>query len=392
MKDQTRIVRVLIVEDDEWQRQGIKNDLGNISPDQKKRLGISSFECDEASSVNEAELLLAEARKQPYDLLLLDLSLPHIKGDWEESPDNGFKLLETIRTNHGAHETIVISRFVDYWNVSKAFRGGALDFIAKPYDSDILQARVSECWKRILAKESNRLFEQRTKELMPFDGKALAHQFSACFSRFIQTVLHENEEMGDELSERLGPRDSLIDHLGAMKEAVRRAKDEWTELHASLSGEADTSNQCVVEEALYRIGLELLPCLKMRNVELDFPLGPKTAVLSFQEDVSAVLKEIIIGSLDNLKDHGDPPRTISVSVSRAGEYARVHFSGDLLRIDPATAARIEKGERLQDGSFGQLWGLSVAQYIARRGGGRLQIGSEENSDSITYLIPLARHD
>ncbi|MDX2032005.1 MAG: response regulator [Blastocatellia bacterium] len=397
MNDQTRIVRVLIVEDDKWQRQGIKDTLDQISPDIKQTFGISSFECEEAGSLTDAMALLKEARDDPHDLVLLDLSLPLHAGDVEESPDNGFRLLDAARKSGAAHEVIVISRFIEYWNVARAFRGGALDFIAKPYTADVLQAHVMKCWKRRLAGDSRRLFERRMQELLPFDGKLLAHEFSGCFSRFIQTVLNEAEEMESELIDWQAsdlPRERqavLLRHLAAMEEAVEQARQEWGALQSSLSNGADASRRCIVEELLEQIGMELMPGLNVKNVWLEFPREQKTPVLSFQDDVRAVLKEVIIGALAGLPDYNKFER-LSISVSQVGEYASVRFNGNLFRIDPAVAAKIGRGERQRDENFGQIWGLSVAQYIALRGGGRLQIGSEEAPDSVTYLIPLTRHD
>ncbi len=397
MDFQTLIARVLIVEDDEYQVRGIKSDLDNIPSEEKKRLGISRFESEEAGSATDAKQLLAKAEKKPYDLLLLDLNLPKNKGDREESIENGFKVLDFVRKFGGAKEAIVVSGFPEYRNLTRAFRGGALDFIAKPFTRENLQTRALECWKRVLAKDSGRFLEQRIKELIPLSNKGLAHQFSACFSRFIQAVVHKTEEIESELGERLGlearrePQDSLIRHLRSLEEAVREAKREWTGLYASLSGGDEMPKEYVVEELLCKIAGELLPCLKVKGVEMEFPLNQKTGILSFQDDVRAVLKEILSGALSELSDYSDPSFKIEITVTQAREHAQVRFSGDLFRINPEVAAAIEKGERQSDGRFSQVWGLSVAQYIALRGGGRLQIGAQENPNSVTYLIPLARH-
>jgi len=400
MSNQTRVVRALIVEDDEWQAHGIKSDLANFSEDQKKRLGISHFESDEAGSVTEAKQLLAAAGKAPYDLLFLDLSLSLNKGDQEESSDAGFELVEFVRKRGGAREIIVVSLFADYLNMTKAFRGGALDFIAKPFARDNLQTRIIECWKRVLAKDSDRIFEhitrQRIKDLVPFYRQELGHQFSACFSRLIQTVMYVAEEMESEFGERLGldakrePQDSLIRHLSELEEAVGKAKQEWTELYSSLSSGGAMTKQFVVEELLCQIRYELLPCLLVKGVELEIPQVQKTVVLSFQDDVYTVIREIIVGALSELPDYSDPS-LVRATVTIEEEHAQVRFSGDLFRIEPEVASAIEKGERQPDKIFGRVWGLSVAQYIALRGGGRLRIGGEENPDSVTYQIPLARH-
>lgn len=389
-------VSVLIVEDDKWQVAGTKNDLDNFPNEEKLQLGIGGFKVQVAGSLDEAKRLLILATDTPYDLLLLDLGLPQTEGGQEEDPDNGFKIIEMVRTSGAAKEVLVISRFFQYDNVRRAFQGGALDFLAKPYKRDELQARVAECWKRVLAKESQKILKQRIQKLIPYDEKKLARGFSKQFSRFTQNVIDEAEEIERELGERLGldakrdRQDSLLRHLAALREAVRTATQEWTKAQAALSAADERSRVCSLAELLQQLRDELLPCLKVKNVALSLLPGEQPRILSFEDDARAVLKEIVVGALAELHDFGDPTQ-INITVTQTAEYAKVCFSGDPIRVRPQLVQAFKNGTAPRRGDFGQEWGLVIAQHIASRGGGRLQVGGDETPDGITYLIPLAHH-
>ncbi len=390
-------VSVLIVEDDPWQAAGIKNDLENSSSEQKLQLGINAFSVQVAKSLDEAMQLLALAKENPFDLLLLDLSLPKTEGEREEEREGGFKILDFVRTSGAAKEVLVISRFSQYDNVRRAFQGGALDFLAKPYKRDELQARVAECWKRVLAKESQKILKQRIQKLIPYDEKKLARGFSEQFSRFTQNVIDEAEEIERELGERFkldvkrDRQDSLLRHLTTLREAVRTAKQEWTKAQAALSAADERSRVCSLAELLQQLKDELLPCLKVKNVVLSLLPGEQPRILSFEDDARAVLKEIVVGALAELQDFGNPTQ-INIAVTQTAEYAKVCFSGGPIRVRPQLAQAFKNGTPPRRGDFGQEWGLVIAQHIASRGGGRLQVGGDETHDGITYLIPLAHHD
>lgn len=389
-------VSVLIVEDDDWQVEGIKSDLDNLLDEKGADSGISRFAVQVAGSLAEAEKLFAATKDKPFDLLFLDLSLPPRKGSREESPENGFKILEIVRTREVAKEVLVISRFSEYKNVRRAFQGGALDFLDKPFESADLQERVQECWRRVLAKESDKILRQRIQKLVPYDETKLAHDFSGQFSRFTQNVIDEADEIERELSERLqldarrDRQDSLLRHLAALREVVRTAKQEWTEALTTLSVLGEGTRKYPVGELLRQIKDELLPCLKVKKVELQIRQNEQPYILSFQDDVRAVLKEIVAGALAELPDFGDRTE-INATVAQTGEYAKVRFSGDSIRVKPQVAQALKSGAPRQRGDIGQEWGLFIAQHIASRGGGRLQVGGDEHPDSITYLIPLANH-
>ncbi len=400
------VVRVLIVEDDIKTVQSIRSSLEDITSDEKRRLGIERFSFDIAASRADALEKLAQAtlNETPYHLMLLDLSLPAKTGDLEEDPENGFKILAEARASDSVIETVIISvlNYVSY--VARGFRGGALDFVPKPFERSELQDRILASWKRVLEKLNNETLDHRLRETIPYDAQGWAYRFGSCFSALTQEVFHNVEQLEGELGERLGlnartdAQDSLLRYLEAMVVSVRKSKQAWAALQDLLPKgmwpkEEEQPQKYYVAELLSELEVELTPSLIVRQVEMALPSVQDIEVRSFYQDVKMVLKELILGALCELTSYfeSEKKRTLEVKIETTATYAQVIFSGELFRFDEQTKRSLQEKQWQNDGQFGQAWGLSVAQHIALRGGGRLQIGSESQPDSVTYFIPLAQH-
>jgi CheY-like chemotaxis protein len=389
--------RVLIVEDILEQLQGINDDLDKISIDGGgEYLGIETFVCDLAEAVDEAEGFITDSKGVPYDFLLLDLGLPKRKGE-VDLPENGEKLLEKVRLKGAAKEIIVISVWDDVEHVVNAFRSGAIDFVSKPFKTAVLQARFIDCWKRLLGKESEHLLgEDRIGHLVPYAEKGLAHRFTKCFSNLVQSVAHGAEDIESYMHERYGldrrkdSQDFFFKCLKWQEDSVVKAKNEWEDLQTSLQPKNESSRVEVVETLLEEIHRSLLPCFIIKNVELELTGKSAAEVLTFDDDVRAVLREIIAGALDKFQDYNESKQVISVKVESQDGQAKVSIIDHLERISPRDTKDINEGSNVSpDRRFGREWGLSVVQHIAMRGGGRLEIKPQARGNAVTYFIPLA---
>ena len=178
-------------------------------------------------------------------------------------------------------------------------------------------------------------------------------------------------------------------YLSSQWEAINNGRQEWARLLESLSRDSEKPDTISVEECLRDLSDALIPCLKVKRVELDFPQSGDTRAISFQQDVEAVLKEIIVGALSELPDHGDT-KTITIEVKTADSRAEVRFRDNLGPMKDVEA--INTGHSIiSDPEFGREWGLSVAQLVALRSGGELFLESQTDGNVITYFIPLAHH-
>src|SRR5579864_9320208 len=91
---------------------------------------------------------LSRLGEQPYDLLLLDVSLPD---------RNGIELLKDIRRLNPNLPIVLITAYGSIEMARAAFKSGALDYITKPWSNDELLAQVAQ------AVESHRLREENVQ-------------------------------------------------------------------------------------------------------------------------------------------------------------------------------------------------------------------------------------
>lgn len=121
--------KILIIEDDEAIRNELKTFLCRYNYD---ALVIEKF-----------ENIIEEIEKENADLILLDINLPIF---------DGFYICREIRKNSNVPIIIVTSRDSDIDELM-SMNLGADDFITKPYNTQILLARINSVLKRVYSKE-----------------------------------------------------------------------------------------------------------------------------------------------------------------------------------------------------------------------------------------------
>lgn len=393
---------ILIVEDET--PEDFKDFITEVSPARLESVGISKFVVDTASTLEKAMNLLSRRIRSPYNIVLLDMLLPgHSTGEVEtggfltQEPDlkyRGFKILSFINETKAAEDVIIISAYPE--NMLEIFRRGASDFVEKPFEPEELQDRVLVCWSRLLLKKSRRVFDERISGLVPYAEKGLAYRFAICFSDLTRAVADGREDIERYMQERYGldrqkdAHDFLFKSLAWQEESVAKAKGEWEALRSSLISPDETPRKKTVESILRSIHESLLPCFIVKRVELEVGGESTSSVLTFEDDVHAVLKEILVGAMTQLQDHGDERQTIEVNVEPEDGQVKVSFSDRLEPISPDDAMKINEGLSIAPRQrFGRVWGLAVVQHVARRGGGHLEVTPHAGGNVVTYFIPSA---
>jgi CheY-like chemotaxis protein len=395
--------RLLIVEDDPNQCNLLKSSLESLSLSNGRELGVECFEIDLAGTAEEAEQKLFKATSNPYDLLLLDLAIPVKEIGQPTIPENAHRLLKKVRQRGAAREVMVISAFYEPGQVARSFRGGAIDFLGKPYTIKAFQARILACLRSILLKQSNSLLgEKRINCLVQYAEQALARRFEECFDGLLQEITNTSEDLETFAGEQYGlkrtrdSQDPFFIHLNSLRESAAKSKEKWRDLQASLVGQVEFPRTEMVEEALKEVHQTLLPCFIVKNVTLNCDVGEATEVLSFGDAVKTILREIILGAIAGLPDYNETASVIDVNIKNATGHFEVIFKDKLCSIPAAPAKEINKGTLssglplwFQRSPVDRVWGLSVMQHLALRGAGRLVIKPQARGNIITYYIPAA---
>ncbi len=107
-----------------------------------------------------AEKALESIKRDPPDLVLLDIGLPGM---------NGIEALRVIKRDYPDIVVIMITAFEDIKTVISAMRLGAYDYVVKPIQMDTLELVIKNALESIrLRKEVYNLQEKYLKENLPF--------------------------------------------------------------------------------------------------------------------------------------------------------------------------------------------------------------------------------
>src|SRR5690554_2984731 len=118
-------MRLLLVEDDQLLAEGLS-----------RQLEKSGFSVDTTSSAKEAVIL---GRQEDYKACVLDLGLPD---------GNGLDVLRTWRSQHNALPVLILTARDDWQDKVNGLKAGADDYLAKPFQTEELIARLNAIMRR----------------------------------------------------------------------------------------------------------------------------------------------------------------------------------------------------------------------------------------------------
>jgi DNA-binding NtrC family response regulator len=134
----------------------IVDDEAEIRESLQTLLEMEGFEVATAGTGEDG---LAQMAEQPFDLILLDLTLPG---------RNGMEILSEIRAQETRLPVIMITAYGTVENAVRAMQSGAANFVQKPWDNEKLLAdvRAAVGWRR--AEEENVQLKRALKQRYNF--------------------------------------------------------------------------------------------------------------------------------------------------------------------------------------------------------------------------------
>jgi putative nucleotidyltransferase with HDIG domain len=103
----------------------------------------------DVAAVEHGAAALALLAEQPFDLVLTDLQMPHM---------SGIELISQIRQHYAECDTLVMTAYATVESARDALKLGALDYLAKPIESENLLRTVRTCLElRRVRQEKERL-------------------------------------------------------------------------------------------------------------------------------------------------------------------------------------------------------------------------------------------
>ena len=136
---------ILVIDDESEIREGLELLLGS------EGYGVTSAETGSEG--------LARLESSPFDLLLLDVSLPD---------RNGLDILREIRHRDSALPIVLITAYGSVDMARAAFKSGAQDYITKPWSNDELLLQVAQAVEGRRLREENVQLKRALKERYNF--------------------------------------------------------------------------------------------------------------------------------------------------------------------------------------------------------------------------------
>ena len=110
-------------------------------------------------SFDSADAFLANYNPALPGCLLLDVRMPIM---------DGLELQEELIRRNISVPIIFISGNADIPDSAKAFRAGAVDFLEKPFDSNVLLARIAEAIKKDIEYRRNQIEKRKLQERLNY--------------------------------------------------------------------------------------------------------------------------------------------------------------------------------------------------------------------------------
>ena len=111
---------------------------------------------------------LAVLRERPVDVLLLDIMMPNM---------NGYEVLEAMAADEGLRQVpvIMISAIDEKESIARCIELGADDYLPKPFDPLILQARLGASLARKRLREREQLYQKSLVRELEIGREIQAH-------------------------------------------------------------------------------------------------------------------------------------------------------------------------------------------------------------------------
>ena len=290
--------------------------------------------------VPSGELALQTARLEPPDLILLDINMPGL---------NGFEVCQRLKAEEAlrAIPVIYISALGGVEDKLNAFRVGGVDYVAKPFQFEEVEARVRTHLelarlRRELEQHNARLEEmvaQRTRELVAATARLTI--LDQAKSDFLQLIAHELRTplcgvfTVSELLLAHAAQDPLTaDYAGLYDRSRRRLmtllEDALLLTQIGTSAQPGTSTPCELGKLLEAARAQAAPLAQARRVALE-PAPPNLGRVPGTADYLARALQSLLETAVKFARAGT---TVHVAATAAAGEIRLRMEAEGRTIPP----------------------------------------------------------
>src|SRR3989344_7739253 len=175
--------KILVVEDDQPLREALC-----------ETLELAGYH---VSATDDGHAALAAMAQEEIGLVISDVKMPHM---------DGYTLLNQIRMRRGDLPVLLMTAYGTIQSAVDAMRNGAVDYLIKPFDADLLVEKVSRYLLRPLSEDSEFIAaDPRTRELADLaarvatsDATVLISGESGTGKEILARYLHRHSARADQ--------------------------------------------------------------------------------------------------------------------------------------------------------------------------------------------------
>ena len=348
---------------------------------------------------------IRKLQEEPFDLVITDVVMPQV---------GGFQVMEYLKDHYPDMVVVAITAYVSTESAIEALRRGAYDYLAKPFDVDLMQIVI----KRALEKS-------RMQKAFHYMGE-LERKVEERTHKLAEAKIHLEKSM----EELRAAQEQLLqmERFRALGEVTAIAAHELGDSLATIVGFAQVLAKAAPAESRLKTQLEQIGEMAFRCHEIvkdlaHFPWKP--ALQKAQTDINAVCEQTLTGlayqaglSATDVEHRFDPnlPVTMvdpqqllqafSAIALQAWKTALSYRKGVRLTVETAHRQSVlqvvfraegggpTRGQRAgffepflatQEGAAGL--GLSLAYGVIKEHDGRMSVCSTPG-EGITYIVEL----
>lgn len=388
----------------------------------KALLTLHKFEVDTASSGEEA---LKKILQNMYSLVILDVQMPEMDGFEVAEAISGYSKLKDI-------PIIFLSAVNTHKKfITKGYKSGAIDYVTKPFDPDILLLKVktfyrlSEQTRQLVALEKSlreeiewrkqaeslleRKVEERTRELIHTNQRL--EQSNKELQQFVYIASHDLQEplrkiqtfINISLERYLDDKTKLKVYLDKIFASTKRLRNLISDLlkYSIINAEeifVKTDLNTILDETLSDIEF---PASAGTPV-IEIPTMPAIEVMPSQ--LRQVFQNLISNSLKfcrpnvpciiRVRAERVAEKVIHAPLSDTGDYCRITISDNGIGFRQEYADKIfEIFQRLNDRENyeGTGIGLSIVRKVVERHDGIIAARSEEDNGAAFIIVLPIKH-
>ncbi|MCK5035964.1 MAG: response regulator [Candidatus Sabulitectum sp.] len=372
-----KVLSLLIVDDEEGMRLGVKRSLRHFSMEAEDTGDIVKFDVTEAASGEEAIALMKESSP---DIVLLDNKMDGI---------SGIEVLHWINQNDLDLMAIMITAYASIETAISATKQGAYDFLPKPFTPAELKVSVRQAAAHLVTLRQARELEREKKRVRFQFISVLAHELKAPLAAIegYLFLLRDGIGMDDPaVYEKVVGRS--LTRLGGMRKLIYDLLD-LTRLESGQK-KRELSSVDVLEIA--GISMETMkPEADRRGITISIEAtSEEISMVADSGELEIVLNNLISNAVKYNKDSGrvtvkvmDEPELVRFAVTDTGigmsENEVEKLFGEFVRI---------KNSKTRD-ILGSGLGLSIMKRIALLYNGEVTVESTPDVGS-TFTVTLQK--